>query len=61
MSEPIRFCRAVPGRHQCDTCTGRLHPGEQPAVRHSRHEPWPFEPCPHYCAPADKPQPQEAA
>lgn len=49
MPQPITpFCRAVPGRAACSTCAGRLATGQQPERRDARHEPWPFEPCPHY-------------
>jgi hypothetical protein len=44
------FCIGVKGRDQCDTCAGRYvpAPGWSVPPRILIHQPWPFEPCPHY-------------
>lgn len=53
---PEPFCLGVPGREQCDTCEGRYVPDVGFAVppRILVHQPWPFEPCPHYWPPFDQ-------
>ena len=50
---PERFCAGVRGREQCDDCAGRYvpAPGWSIPLRILAHQPWPFEPCPHYVAP----------
>lgn len=51
--EPGPFCVGVSGREQCDDCAGRYvaAPGWSVPPRILVHQPWPFEPCPHYVAP----------
>ena len=50
---PERFCAGVQGREQCDDCAGRYvpAPGWSVPLRILAHQPWPFEPCPHYVRP----------
>ena len=50
---PERFCAGVQSRDQCDDCEGRYvpAPGWSLPLRILAHQPWPFEPCPHYVAP----------
>lgn len=44
------FCTGVSGRSQCDDCAGRyvVDEGFATPPRILAHQPWPFEPCPHY-------------
>ncbi len=53
ITEPERFCVGVSGREQCDTCAGHYVPPPLCGVPMSIlvHQPWPFEPCPHYVPP----------
>lgn len=62
----VPFCAGVKGREQCDDCAGRYvpAPGWSVPLRVVAHHPWPFEPCPHYVAPAPHsltPRAQKAA
>jgi hypothetical protein len=47
---PERFCIGVHDREQCDDCAGRYVADEGFSVplRILVHQPWPFEPCPHF-------------
>ncbi len=51
-----RFCIGVKGREQCDDCGGRYvaDEGFPVPLRILAHQPWPFEPCPHYVQPLAK-------
>lgn len=42
------FCVGVPRRAACETCAGKLRDGHLASRRVMLHQPWPFEPCPHF-------------
>lgn len=51
MAADLPFCPGLAGRELCKSCSGRI-PEEQRGNVRVMHNPWPFDPCPHY-APAE--------
>lgn len=44
------FCHGLAGRDLCASCAGRIPEDQRGNVR-VLHNPWPFDPCPHYVKP----------
>lgn len=57
--DDLPFCPGLAGRELCQSCAGRI-PEDERGQRRILHQPWPFDPCPHYVKPEEKHQQQEA-